>query len=162
MRRAILPHELSIETQRDQQDICRRMVRLSKPLERCVHSNERNLADWRSTRRYARVTGCTPNYDINRLRTPQNQIGTAFGTARFIWLSLSADDASLFWRVGPIHHGRDRKAKMVDFQYFFLFFKHLSNPPRQLFGVVFDCFVSFSSFKVQHCRDKIGNVVRHG
>jgi hypothetical protein len=49
--------------------------------------------------------------------------------------------------VGPIHHGCDRKAKMVDFQYFFLFFKHLSNPPRQLFRVVFDCFVSFSSLK---------------
>ena len=30
--------------------------------------------------------------------------GTSFGTARFTWLSLSADDASLFHRVVPIHH----------------------------------------------------------
>jgi hypothetical protein len=29
---------------------------------------EYNLADWRSTRRYARMTGCTPNYA--RLRDP--------------------------------------------------------------------------------------------
>jgi len=36
---------------------------------------------------YARVIQCTPNCDINRLRTPQNQIGTAFGTARLNWLS---------------------------------------------------------------------------
>jgi hypothetical protein len=49
------------------------------------------------------VTQCTLNCDINRLRTPQNQIGTAFGTARFIWLSLSADDASLFRRVRSVH-----------------------------------------------------------
>jgi hypothetical protein len=71
--------------------------------ERRLRSKEHNRADWRTTLRYARVTQCTPNCDITRLRTPQNQIGTAFGTARFIWLSLSADDISLFWRVGPIH-----------------------------------------------------------
>src|SRR5438093_2588128 len=50
--------------------------------ERSLRSKEHNRADWRSTLRYARVTQCTPNCDINRLRTPQNQIGTAFGTAR--------------------------------------------------------------------------------
>src|SRR5258708_2054831 len=105
MRRAILLHQLSTETQRDQQDIRRRMARLSEPLERCVHSHERNLADWRSTLRYARVTRCTPNYDVIRVRTPQNRLGTAFGTARFVWLSLSADGASLFCSVGPIHQG---------------------------------------------------------
>jgi len=49
------------------------MARLSEPLERCVHSHERNLADWRSTLRYARVTQCTPNCDINRLPTPQTR-----------------------------------------------------------------------------------------
>jgi len=41
----------------------------------------------------------------NRLRTPRNQISTAFGTACFIRLTLSADDASLFGRVWPIHQG---------------------------------------------------------
>jgi hypothetical protein len=50
--------------------------------ERCLRSKEHNRADWRSTLRYARVTQCTPNCDINRLRTPQNQISTAFGTAQ--------------------------------------------------------------------------------
>ena len=50
--------------------------------ERRLRSKEHNRADWRSTLRYARVTQCTPNCDINRLRTRQNQIGTAFGTAR--------------------------------------------------------------------------------
>ena len=74
---------------------------------RCIHLSEYNHVDLLSTLRYARVTKCTPSCDINRLRTPQNQIGTAFGTARFIWLSLSADDASLFWRVGPLHHRRN-------------------------------------------------------
>jgi hypothetical protein len=68
--------------------------------ERRLRSKEHNRADWRSTLRYAIVTQCKPNCDISRLRTPQNQIGTAFGTARFIWRSLSADDTSLFWRVG--------------------------------------------------------------
>jgi hypothetical protein len=61
--------------------------------ERRLRAKEHNRADWRSTLRYARVTQCTPNCDINRLRPHQNQIGTAFGTARFIRLSLSADDA---------------------------------------------------------------------
>jgi hypothetical protein len=49
--------------------------------ERRLRSKEHNRADWHGTLRYARVTQCTPNCDINRLRTPQNQIGTAFGTA---------------------------------------------------------------------------------
>ena len=31
---------------------------------------ENNRADWRSTLRYARVTQCTPNCDINRSRAP--------------------------------------------------------------------------------------------
>jgi hypothetical protein len=46
---------------------------------RSVLTKEHNSADWRSTPRYARVTQCTPNCDINRLHTPQSQIGTAFG-----------------------------------------------------------------------------------
>jgi hypothetical protein len=71
-----------------------------------------NRADLRSTLRYARVARCTPNCDIFRQCTPQNQIGTAFGTARFSWLSLSADDASLFHRVGPVHQGGHRKASV--------------------------------------------------
>jgi hypothetical protein len=70
--------------------------------ERRLRSKEHNRADWRSTLRYVRVTQCTPNCNVIRLRTPQSQLGTAFGTARLIWLSLSADDASLFWRVGPV------------------------------------------------------------
>jgi hypothetical protein len=60
--------------------------------ERCLRSKGHNRADWRSTLRYARVTQCTPNCDINRLRTPPNQIGTAFGTARLIWLTGSTCD----------------------------------------------------------------------
>jgi hypothetical protein len=54
-----------------------------------------------------------------RHRSPayaQYRLGTAFGTARFIWLSLNADDASIFWRVGPIHHGRNGKVIIFIFQ----------------------------------------------
>jgi hypothetical protein len=42
-----------------------------------------------------------------------NQIRTAFGTARSIWLSLSAADTSLFWRVGPIHHRRNGEFQFI-------------------------------------------------
>jgi len=50
--------------------------------ERCLRSKTHGRADWRSTLRYTRGTQCTPNCDINRLRTPQNWIGTAFATGR--------------------------------------------------------------------------------
>ncbi len=64
--------------------------------ERRLRSKEHNRADWRSTLRYAPVTQCTPNCDINRLRTPQQRadpFGHAAASARPLPLSLTWESA---------------------------------------------------------------------
>ena len=64
--------------------------------ERRLRSKERNRADWRSTLRYARVTQCTPNCDINRLRTPQTRPVLHLVLHGAQRPHLSADCTSLF------------------------------------------------------------------
>src|SRR5437016_1647429 len=64
--------------------------------ERHLRSKEHNRADWRSTLRYPRVAGCTPNYDINRLRTPQTRSVLHLVLHGAQRPRLSADCTSLF------------------------------------------------------------------
>ena len=62
-------------------------------------------ADSRSQIFDERMTRCTPNDANLRQTTLENGLGTAFGTARSIELSLSYETASLFRSVRPIHRG---------------------------------------------------------
>jgi hypothetical protein len=82
-----------------------------------IHSEESNRVDWRSTLRYGATAKRRRERDIVRLLMLRKWVGTAFGTARLIEFSLSADDALLFRSVGPFHHRRHAKAIgfVVDF-----------------------------------------------
>jgi hypothetical protein len=72
-----------------------------------VGSEERNRVDWRSTLRHAPTAKRRWERDIVRLLTLREWVGTAFGTAWFVEFVLSADEASLFRSVRPIHHRGD-------------------------------------------------------
>ena len=90
-----------------------------------IHSEECNRVDWRSTLRYAATAKRRWERDIVRLLTLRRWVGTAFGTARFAELALSADDASLFRSVRPFHHWRDTKFEATDIAEFCFHFSWL-------------------------------------